>query len=132
MKAIQTKYHGPTNTRGSRIIAKCDGGSVMVSYDHALNNDRNHAAAAQALMRKMAWTGNLEAGTLPDGTVAHVLTSCGGDAHVRTLLWTILQNLEAGHNPYSRPGVKDALTYLNMRAGDTSGPWSDAWREVKS
>lgn len=48
--SIRTKFHGPTNHRGSRIIASDDDGRgrVTVSYDHALNADENHAAAAQA------------------------------------------------------------------------------------
>jgi hypothetical protein len=33
MQAIQTKYLGPTNTKGSRIKAWCERGSVTVDYD---------------------------------------------------------------------------------------------------
>jgi len=55
MQAIRTRYHGPTNVRGSRIIAKCGGGSVP--YNHALNLDGNHAAAAQLLLQRMGWPG---------------------------------------------------------------------------
>jgi len=75
MKAIQTKYVGPTNTKGSRIIAKAEGVSTMiVSYDHALNLDENHNAAARLLAQKYNWINqkhNLVSGVLPDGTVAH-------------------------------------------------------------
>ena len=55
-QAIVTKYHGPTNTRGSRISAKAEAGRISVSYDHALNASENHRAAAQALADKMGWT----------------------------------------------------------------------------
>jgi hypothetical protein len=76
MQAIITTYHGPTNTRGSRITAKCAAGSVSVGYDHALNIDGNHCAAAQALRAKLGWDkgrhGNLVAGYLPSGGYAHV------------------------------------------------------------
>jgi hypothetical protein len=56
-RAIRTRYVGPTNTRGSRIIA--DAGDrasrVVVSYDPALNTDQNHAYAAVLVTRKMGW-----------------------------------------------------------------------------
>ena len=50
MQTIITKYLGPTNTRGSRIVAKCRNGKKTVSYDHSLNADANHKAAADALI----------------------------------------------------------------------------------
>ena len=55
-QAIVTKYHGPTNVRGSRISARADAGRVIVSYDHALDISGNHKAAAQALADKLGWT----------------------------------------------------------------------------
>tara|TARA_R100000808_G_C2054831_1_gene88795 strand:- start:297 stop:593 length:297 start_codon:yes stop_codon:yes gene_type:complete len=55
--AIRTRFVGPTNYRPARIIASDDGSlgdtrKVTVSYDHALNGDENHKAAAQAFMDK--------------------------------------------------------------------------------
>jgi len=56
MKAITTKYHGPTNARGSRISARdCDNNKVFVSYDHSLDSYENHLSAARALINKMQW-----------------------------------------------------------------------------
>ena len=55
MQAIRTRYHGPSNVRGSRISAKCEAGSIIVGYNHALSTDGNHAAAAAALVRKLGW-----------------------------------------------------------------------------
>jgi len=56
-RAIQTRFVGPTNTRGSRIIA--DAGDrdsrVTVDYDHGLNPEQNHAYAAVLVTRKMGW-----------------------------------------------------------------------------
>jgi hypothetical protein len=70
MKAITTKFHGPTNFKGSRIKATdSDGNSVTVSTDHALNSDGNHDAAAVALCKKMGWTGSLIRGWTKDGAV---------------------------------------------------------------
>ena len=52
--AIRTRYHGPTDTRGSRFIAT--GGesrvTVTVPYDYGLDPTENHSAAAQAFLDK--------------------------------------------------------------------------------
>lgn len=68
MKAITTKYRGPTNTRGSRIIASDeDGNRVSIPYPHELSGILVHAKAALALCEKMKWTGPLIGGSLKDG-----------------------------------------------------------------
>jgi hypothetical protein len=55
-QAIVTKYHGATNTKGSRISATTGAGiRVYVAYDHALNIDQMHAAACEALLAHMGW-----------------------------------------------------------------------------
>ena len=56
-QAIETKFYGPTNSSGSRIVAKAWAGSVKVHYNHALNPDQNHLQAAKALADKMGWGG---------------------------------------------------------------------------
>jgi len=61
-QAIETRYLGPTNYRGGRIKATAWAGSVTVPYDHALNTDGNHKAAADALIAKMGWTGTFAQG----------------------------------------------------------------------
>lgn len=53
MQAIQTKFLGPTNTRGSRIKATCWLTSVTVSWDHSANAEENHTAAIDALLCKL-------------------------------------------------------------------------------
>lgn len=73
MQAIQTKYHGPTNSNGSRFTARCDAGRITVPYDHALGVEDNHIRAAKALMSKLGWQAALFTGALPDGSYAHVL-----------------------------------------------------------
>jgi len=83
MFAITTKYHGPTNTRGSRISATVQDGSgwkkrVSVAYDHSLpaTGDDVFRKAANALCEKltamgMTWSNpdNLISGTIPNGYV---------------------------------------------------------------
>ena len=68
MKAIITTYHGPTNTKGSRISADDgDGNRVTISVNGSLNFDLNHAEAVKALCKKMNWSGKLQAGATRQG-----------------------------------------------------------------
>jgi hypothetical protein len=67
-QAIVTKYLGPTNVRGARIKATADAGSITLSWDHALNPERNHRAAAMALAEKYGWQGRFVGGGMPDNT----------------------------------------------------------------
>lgn len=74
-QAIQTRYLGPSNFRGSRIKASASGGSVTVAYDAGLTIDGNHEAACKALIAKMEWdVSGIHSGTLANGDQAHVLT----------------------------------------------------------
>jgi hypothetical protein len=70
MQAIVTKYYGPTNTRGSKVKAITDAGSVTISGDSSLNAADLHRAAAEALAEKLGWVGDyygeLVQGWLPD------------------------------------------------------------------
>jgi len=52
MIAIVTKYYGPTDSKGSRIVATENGKRVTVGYDSGLNSEDNHAAAAEAFRVK--------------------------------------------------------------------------------
>ena len=65
MKAIKTKYIGPTNTKGSRMRATDeDGNSVTITWDDSLDSLANHEAGAVALCNKTDWVGNLVGGHL--------------------------------------------------------------------
>jgi len=61
-QAIETKYLGPTNFRSGRIKARAWSGSVTVPYDHALNTEDNHRAAALLLQAKYGWKGTFAQG----------------------------------------------------------------------
>lgn len=68
MKAITTRYLGPTNTKGSRVKATDnDGHSITISYNSGLRSEEAHAEAAIALCRKLGWHGHLAAGALKEG-----------------------------------------------------------------
>lgn len=55
MQAIVTKYINPTNTKGARIKATCDAGSITIPFEYAGTEEQTHAAAAMALVRKLGW-----------------------------------------------------------------------------
>jgi len=64
--AIVTRYHGPTNTRGSRIVARTRHFRVVVAYDHSLSLTQNHLRAADALSSTLGWEGRTIGGVLPN------------------------------------------------------------------
>ena len=55
LQAITTKYLGPTNYRGGRIVATCEAGKITVNWNYGLNVSDNHKAAMQALASKLDW-----------------------------------------------------------------------------
>lgn len=69
LRAITTKYHGPTATLGARVSASSSGDRHTIAWDYASNTFENHAAAAEALCLQMGWSGDLVAGTAGDGFV---------------------------------------------------------------
>lgn len=73
MKAILTRYHGPTNVKGSRVSAQAEKGQrIIIPVDHALGIDTNHMLAARGLRTKMGWSGKLIGGTLGSGDMCWV------------------------------------------------------------
>jgi len=50
--AIRTRYHGPTNTRGSRFVATDGENRVTVPYDYSCGSTENHCIAAHAFLAK--------------------------------------------------------------------------------
>ena len=56
MKAIEVKYHGPTNTRGSRWTAKAEGmKSVTLPYDYAISDEENAKQTAEQFLENTGW-----------------------------------------------------------------------------
>lgn len=72
MQAIQTRFVPASNRKGSRVSARADAGRIIVEWDHALDVEGNHRAAADALAARLGWTGRLVGGGLPDGSFAWV------------------------------------------------------------
>lgn len=75
MQAIITKYHGPSNVKGSRVSATCQAGRVMIEWSDALNSANNHRSAAMALCLKLNWDGEWLSGVLPTGETVWVCTT---------------------------------------------------------
>ncbi len=69
MQAIQTRYIGPTNTRGSRIKAYSEAfpRGVTVPFDYSLSTEARHDAAARAFIVSKGWHGAWVRGGSPDG-----------------------------------------------------------------
>ena len=82
-QAIATSFHGPTDTRGARVKATCDAGTIYVGWDYALGITENHAAAAKALATKLGWTGAFVVGSVKGGGHVFVLASADTTAFVR-------------------------------------------------
>jgi hypothetical protein len=74
MNAITTKFLGPTNVRGSRVKAIAEAGSVTLSWNHSLNSDDNHKAAAETLANKFGWHGKWFGGGMPGAGMVFVCT----------------------------------------------------------
>lgn len=55
MQAIKTEYKGPTDHKGSRIIASSDATRVTFHYEYALSAEENHKRAAFLLSEKLGW-----------------------------------------------------------------------------
>lgn len=72
MQAIQTYAIGPSNYRGSRIVAKASAGRLMLNWQYDLNPEDNHRRAAQAFADKFGWTGQWVCGGMADGSSVFV------------------------------------------------------------
>lgn len=72
-QAIVTRVIAATTTRGTRIKATAEAGSVTIGYDEAGSTpEERHTAAAAALAEKLGWNnpdryGPFIAGGMPDG-----------------------------------------------------------------
>jgi hypothetical protein len=105
-RVIRTRFAGPTNHRGSRIIGDAgDAASrVTLEWDSSLNSDGNHAAAALAVVAKMGWD-----------TTEHTPITGGG--YGDSTYWVFLPR-------QATPPATDALDKLT-RAETTFGTFAE-------
>jgi len=64
-QAIVTRYLGPTNHRGSRVVARASAGRVFIEYEPGKSPAGNHRDAAFKLAAKFGWVGTWLEGELP-------------------------------------------------------------------
>ena len=115
MKAITTKYHGATNTRGSRITATDeDGNRITISYPYELSGEAVHRAAADALCAKMGWSGRLTGASLKRGYV--FVFASTSDAVVR-LMPALTRGGKFRGNPYCSDDVMAVLREIAAERG---------------
>lgn len=74
-QSIETRYVGPTNHRGSRIIANTASGKRLTHHwDYSIGIEANHYAAAKALQAKLDWEPIVAGGSTKAGFVWLVST----------------------------------------------------------
>ena len=54
-QAIETKYLGPTDHRGARVMVKAAAGRMYIPWDHELDADQNHRVAAKKFASALGW-----------------------------------------------------------------------------
>jgi len=68
MKAIQIKYLGATNTKGVRLKAWTEAGTLTVPRDYGLNTDEQALQLAEQYIKERDWRSIVSGfGTLPNG-----------------------------------------------------------------
>ena len=68
MKAIQIKYLSATDTKGSRLKAWTDAGSITEPLDYALNLDAHALQLAERYIKEQDWGVDVTGfGSLPNG-----------------------------------------------------------------
>lgn len=63
---VEISYLGPTNTKGSRLKAKCNQGSRIISWNYNLSDEEKALAAAESLWDKFNCAKNI---LKRDGTI---------------------------------------------------------------
>ena len=130
-QAIITKFIGPTETRGHRIKASCESGSVTIAYPDCDDNQDAHHKAAQALCNKFGWSGRLIGGALPSCAgyafvFEPVATGRVRDALGNLLQWAVGNRGDKAGNPYgsSKPEVLEGLQSLYYERTGNNGEFS--------
>jgi hypothetical protein len=80
MKAIITKYHGPSNMKGSYISAKAEGvKAIKVPFDYSLDDYARHEKAALELCTKYNWGNSILGGGIDSDSMAWVFIPKGAN-----------------------------------------------------
>ncbi len=69
-KALATKYHGPTHTKGSRVsVSAVHSKRKFYSWNYDLSDFENHSSAAMRYAQEMDWKGTYAGGGTAEGYV---------------------------------------------------------------
>jgi hypothetical protein len=105
MVALETRYHGATNFRGSRIscsrMDRYEGRQprVYVSFDYALSGEELHFEAVKQFCAKFKWNGKLCCGGTDRGYVwVFVPARCMNDADASYPQIYYLPHVKEEHN----------------------------------
>ena len=73
MRAIVTKYIGPTNHRGARMTAQMGEKKITIPYAYEFNTSQNHEIVGLRLAIMLGHGANgLHTASLPDGRYCHI------------------------------------------------------------
>lgn len=130
MKAIVTKYHGPTNCKGSRITASDeDGNRCTISYPYELSGEEVHRKAAQALCDKMKWSGTLVGGSLKNGYVFVFENNAAPDLlaalHNDNEVWDVWDRDDFRDDPLNYWESRDEETHEHIRL-----MWPELYKDI--
>jgi len=109
MQAITTRYIGPSATKGSRIKATCDAGSLTVDFHSVECTDDadRYVKVARMLADKLGWTGAFVSGGVNTGDYVHVFTDA---PTIAAELADALRAFTASHAARVSPTVDDYNT----------------------
>jgi hypothetical protein len=117
LSAIRTRYTGPTNSRGTRILATTAGNQRHFHhYNSALSMEENHAQAASELREKLKWDtgGELRGGWLNETDAVWVFQASASTVDVIT----------STANTPDREKYADRAEGQSIHVGDRLATWS--------
>ena len=133
-QAIITKYHGPSDVKGSRVSAQCDAGRIYLHWDDALNSDENHAAACEAMLKRVGWTDVNYVGAYAASIDAHVWVDDTGRLEALRGFVNDYRKASWSGNPWCKGPFITAVRVIGAAFGfhgePTSAPTTDD--EVKA
>lgn len=109
MQAIQIKYAGQTNTKGSRWNVKSEAGRATIGYRHELDLEGNVRNALSVYLVKMGWCNtaplaNWSVGQLADGSwVATYSEALGAMREAVELTRQAMRDGSLAGNPHCKP-----------------------------
>jgi hypothetical protein len=97
MQAIETRYLGATDLKGSRIVARCEA-SRIVSSKHqmrATSVEEDHRLVAIELIQKLGWHGHWVQGAVPSNRKGYV--------------FVCYRRMDYDHDPKGHPGLTEGF-----------------------